>query len=215
LKVDLRYAEVQHDLWALGHLLAILESTIERLAGEYRSERLAELDGLDPDEDPAEFDMASQDSYDMEMYVLPRFNRGSFAVLLTAALEAGISSVAETRGKEIGASGFVPGGRGFLRAARKHFASELGLTLDTDASRYGRLIDLYRVRNAIAHSNGVRERLPEARWNELLGILAKNGGDARSRQRDALVLTHMYLVAAYNDVSGCLTDLVERAKGAS
>lgn len=65
IRIDLRFAEVDHELWALAHVLEVMEPTIDRLADLYESETLAELKERGWADDEAERDLAWQETSDM------------------------------------------------------------------------------------------------------------------------------------------------------
>lgn len=213
MRVDLRYAEVVHELWALGHMLQVMEPTVDRLCQQYTSERFAELEQRGWASDEAEVAIAFQDTHDMREYVIPRFMRGPYLVSLTACLESGIKTVISTRAAELQVEvAFRPRrDQSFLSASRRYLEEVLDLVLDEDEARYTRLVDLYQLRHALAHVNGVKELLRQEQWTELLRILEQRGGAAPSRARGALVLTSQYVASAYEDVSNSLRSLVKRA----
>ena len=105
-------------------------------------------------------------------------------------------------------------GDSFLGTARRYFDALLPVQLEEDEARYGRLADLCRVRNALAHANGLKEGMSPARWRELEQAVARNGLELDD-SRGMLVLTQTYIRNAYDDVNACLVSLVSRAQATS
>jgi hypothetical protein len=195
-------------------MLEMLDANVERLGEQYESERFAELrlNGWDTDE--AEMALAHQDASDMRELVLPRFVWGPYAVSLSACLESGVTTVAEALAGKAGSteSFHREKGESFLSAAARYYDEVLRLPLETNGRRYRRLTNLYLVRNAVAHANGIRDRLSTSQWDKLLAILSEDGGAGASLRRGALVLTSDYVRTAYADVNATLRSLMDRAK---
>lgn len=212
LAVDFRYFEIEYELWALRHMLDVIEPTIEALSDADMQSTLDEIqrNGWEPGEGDAE--MALQEVIEKGDYVLPRFMRGPFIVSLWACLETAVQSVATQRAIEVSASIRMNELRGetFLKRAARYFDAILGLPLELDEERLRRLTDLYTIRCSIAHANGLREGMSDQKWAELCNTMARQ--DLSPNERDMVVLTHDYVTQSYGDVSGCLRDLLDRAK---
>lgn len=101
-----------------------------------------------------------------------------------------------------------------LRVEVAEGRSSTGAALEVDEARYGRLVDLYEVRNALAHANGLREGMSGQRWRRLERTLSRHGVELDS-DRGVVVLTRAYVERAYNDVSASLRSLVTRARANS
>jgi catechol 2,3-dioxygenase-like lactoylglutathione lyase family enzyme len=213
MRIDFRYSEFHYELWALGHMLEIIEPAIARLSEQDEAQTLAELEQRGWTDDPAEIDLGYQDIRDKRDYVLPRFMRGPFLVALWACFESGVQAVARGLHKELSASIELRELRGdsFLARSKRYYQAILGLELDDDQARYSRLVDLYRVRNALAHANGLREGMSEDDWSRLEGTL-KRHDVALDMRRGMLVLPRAYLESAYSDVDASLRSVVERAR---
>lgn len=214
ISLDFRYVQFDYELWALGHMLGVIEPTIERLANEDESKTFEELqrDGWANDE--AELDLAYQDIREKRDFVLPRFMRGPFIVALWACFESGVQSVAKGLHTEMSAPIRLDELKGdsFLSRAHRYFDAILQLPLEVDAARYARLTNLYLVRNAIAHANGLQEAMSPGRWQRLIQALSEKGAEAESVERGAVVLTPEYVRASYDDVSESLKSLLARAR---
>lgn len=158
MPIDFRYVEIEHELWALAQMLEVTEPTIERLAREAESSAIEHLKKNGLEDDEAEWDLAMQEVAEIRDYVLPRFMRASFVVSLWACFEAGVDVVARTRAAETGSPVRLGHLRGdFFERARRYFDGWLRLPLEVDHARYERLVDLYAIRNALAHANGLKE----------------------------------------------------------
>jgi hypothetical protein len=105
-------------------------------------------------------------------------------------------------------------GDSFPSIARRYFDALLRLPLDEDQGRYRRLLDLYKVRNALAHANGLKEGMAPESWAELEHTVSRHGIQL-DKSRGMLLLTRGYVENAYNDVNACLGSLVRRAEAGS
>lgn len=212
-RIDFRYVEVDHDLWALRHVLDVLEPTIARLGRDYEEQTLEALRQKDWDSDEVEVNLAWQEIRDMQEFGLPRFLRGPYALSLWACFESAVILVADTVRGEVGASSALRDDRrgSFPNRARAYFETVLGLPLELDTERFDRLVDHYQVRNALAHANGLKEGMSEEEWEALKHTISHHhlGMDV---SKGAVVLSSDYLVRAHDDVDGSITDLVARAR---
>jgi hypothetical protein len=211
--VDFRYVEFEYELLALRQMLLAIEPTIERLSAENEEETLAELRDNGWDHDEAELDMAFQDIRDVRDFMLPRFLRGPFVVSLWACFEAAVSAVAMKMHDELSASSTLHEQRrgSFPKKARRYFQEVLGVPLEFETARYHRLVDLYAVRNALAHANGLKEGMSPKEWEKLETAVAGHAIGV-DQHRGALRLTQSYVASAYEDVNDCLRSLVSRAR---
>lgn len=213
IEIDFRYVQIEYELWALGHMLGVIEPAISHLSQQDKADTIAELKRNGWDHDEAEVDLAFQGVTEKRDHVLPRFMRGPFLVSLWACFESSVQAVARTKGREVGAPIAFSELRGstFLKQARRYFEALLSMALDDDEGRYQRLGDLYAVRNALAHANGLREGMSDEKWRELTGTLARYGVKL-DNSRGVVVLTQAYVQGAYDDVSTSLRSLVTRAR---
>jgi hypothetical protein len=211
--IDLRYTDIDAELWALGQMLDTIEPTVERLARDDEKRIWEELKERGSDQDEAERDFAYQEVREKRDYVLPRFVRGPFVVALWACFESSVAAVAGGLQHELG----VPirlrelKADSFLSGAHRYFGSLLGLALDEDEARYGRLADLRLVRNALAHANGLREWMSREQWVALERSASRQGVEL-DKVRGVLLLAPAYTRNAYSDVEACLRSLVRRAR---
>jgi hypothetical protein len=104
IRIDLRYVEVEYELWALRHMLNVIEPAIAHLSAEDEAETLAELRGRGWIDDEAEYDLARQETREKREYVLPRFMRGPFLIALAACFESGVTSIAHAKQRELHAA---------------------------------------------------------------------------------------------------------------
>ena len=213
--VDFRYFEIEYELWALEQMLKVIEPAIESLAGADAQQAVDEISrqGWEPGDGDGE--MLLQEVYEKRDYVLPRFMRGPFLVSVWACFETAVQSVARLCAKEIEAPIRMNELRGddFLKRAIRYFDAILGLPLDSDGDRLKRLNDLYVIRCALAHANGLREGMSDEKWAELCKALGRQGLAPDSR--DLVLLTENFVACAYDDVRACLKDLVARARQSS
>ena len=214
ITIDLRYSVLEYELWALRHMLGLIEPEIERLATESEARTLADLKASDWYDDPAERDMAFQDIREIRDYVLPRFMRGPFLISLWACFEAGVRAVATRVHDEQLAPIALQELRSdsFVKQARRYFSAILLLPLDEDEARYSRLVDLYRVRNALAHANGLRELMGEDDWSAVCDALRRQNVVLNEDGRGVIVLSHAYVERAFIDVDASIRSLISRAK---
>jgi hypothetical protein len=212
MRIDLSYVELEYELWALGHMLETIEPAIKELSGQAEAQTLSEIrrQGWDWDDGAG---VAFQELSEKREYVLPRFMRGPFLVALWACFESGVQSVAKQRGLEVDARiGLAElKGDSFLKRARRYFEAILDLPLDEDRGRYDRLVDLYRIRCALAHANGMREGMSPQEWGKLEATLERRGMKP-DETRGMVIPTQEYVECAYSDVNGSLLDLVTRAR---
>lgn len=213
MKIDFRYAATAYEIWALGHMLEVIEPAMESLSNQDETQTLAELESGGWAHDDAEVDLAFQDIREKRDYVLPRFMRGPFIVSLWACFESGVQAVARQMHDE----GNTPialrelRGDSFIARSRRYFEAILEMPLDDDDARYARLVDVYRVRNAMAHANGSRESMAPEQWADLERVLAPHGVEFDDA-RGVIVLSRAYVEAAYADVAASLRSLVARAR---
>ena len=61
VKVDFRYVEIDHELWALGYMLSLIEPAITRFSEDGEAQILARLNDDGSEDDEAERQFAWQD----------------------------------------------------------------------------------------------------------------------------------------------------------
>jgi hypothetical protein len=149
----------------------------------------------------------------MRSYVLPRFLRSPFVVALWSCYESGVESISRELHQYVGGPDLhLRDLRGDLfDRARRYFEAVLGLELEDSADRLGRLRDLYLVRNAIVHANGLKDAMAVKEWARLGAVVARNGMELSSH-RGLLVPTEGYVQEAHSDVGASLRELVRRAR---
>jgi hypothetical protein len=102
-------------------------------------------------------------------------------------------------------------GDSFLARSRRYFQAILELPLDEDDARYVRLTDLSRIRNALAHANGLREGMSKEDWAKLTATLSRRKV-VLDTHRGQVVLPRKYVESAYQDVDSSLRSLIARAR---
>jgi hypothetical protein len=210
VSIEFRYVVVDHELWALGEMLKVLEPAITRAGDLYETSRFEELSRSGWEADDAERSFASQDVYEMRRSILPRLIRGPFVVALWATFEGGVTSIAAEKSVEVQAEIQLFELKGaFLQRARRYFGAVLGVPFTIDPERTQRLMALYSVRNAFAHSNGRKEGVSDEQWRALEERLDRVMFDSSGTM---LILSREYLEAAYEDVSESLNDLLAAAR---
>lgn len=213
IRIDFRYIEIEYELWALGEFLKMVEPQIQFLCEQDPVLTFKELRDKGWDDDEAEVDMALQDIAERRRYVIPRFVRGPFVVALWACFESGILQLAEGGREAIGAKIEMKDQKGgnTLQRTKRYVESVLGIPFDQDRSRYARISDLLRIRNSLAHANGQEHGMEPPKWR-LLSEALRRQGTPPDEYRGLVVLSDAYLREAYDDVCGCLRDLVLRIK---
>lgn len=213
MRIDLRFVGIEYELWALGRMLHEIEPTIKRLASQDKRKTLKELEEGGWSHDEAETSLAFQDIHEMQTYVLPRFLRAPFVVSLWSTYESGVQSIAtELRTYLHSPNLRLSQLRGdFFERGRRYFDAVLGLPLEDASDLLTRLRDLYQVRNAIVHANGLKEAMPDEEWTRLGEVVLRHGMEL-SAGRGMLIPAESYLSEAYRDVGASLRGLVERAR---
>lgn len=213
MRIDFRFVGIEYELWALGRLLDVIEPTIEHLASQDEHKTLKELEEGGCSHDEAEASLAFQDIREMQTYVLPRFLRSPFVVSLWSTYESAVQSIAtELRTYLDGPNLRLSQLRGdFFERGRRYFDAVLGLPLEDSPDRLTRLRDLYQVRNAIVHANGLKEAMPDEEWTRLGEVVSRHGMEL-SADRGMLIAAETYLSEAYRDVGASLRGLVQRAR---
>jgi hypothetical protein len=212
ITIDFSYVAVEYELWGLGHVLQVLETTIDRLAQEDEADTIAGLRQAGATIDEGDVDIAYQDIAEKRDFVLPRFVRGPFIIALWATFESLVQAIARERAKAVNAPLGMSQLRGdFIRQATIYFDAILRLPLESDSARLTRLRDLYQVRNSLVHANGNKEAMSDEGWNEIASTLLRRGVSV-DQYRGLVVLTPEFVASAFDDVSSSLRDLVARAR---
>jgi hypothetical protein len=209
--IDFRYVWVEPELWALKQMLASVEPTIRQLGRAFESRTLGELDRSRWADDPAERSLANQTIEDLRDFVLPYQLCNGYLLMLWAGYELCLGSIGAELTGHLGRALRPTQAFGPPIEKSKAAFRRLGVALDPDSDRLGRLQDLYEMRSAIAHAGSRRQGLTAERWSELLAI-ASRYPTRIDRARQLLLAEPGYLRSAYSDVATSLRGLVERAK---
>lgn len=215
LAFDLRLIEIEYELWALGHLRAILEQQIVTLREQDEEKTFAELRKSGWDHHEGDWQLASTEFSERQDYVIPRFMRGPFTVSLWACYESGVREVADFLSRRLSAPLRLADLRGESELAqfKKYFAKILGHPLDTSPDRLAFIEDLRRIRNALAHANGQRRAMTEEQWNRVADALRRRACPPDD-YRGFIVLSERFAADAFEVVNSSLRELVARARAA-
>jgi hypothetical protein len=213
IQIDLRFVEIEYELWALGQFLTFLEPQIKSLGRQDRAKTVRELKRQGWDHDETEISLAFQDLTERQEYVIPRFMRGPFIVSLWACFESSVSEIADHHKKRLHARLGLRDVRADnpLKRGRLYFDTVLRIPLERDNSRYNRLNDLLLVRNALAHANGQQRAMSPAAWKKLRLALARRKTPV-NEYRGFVVLSAAFVGQAFSDVNDSLLDLVRRSR---
>jgi hypothetical protein len=207
------YTEIEYELWALGHMLGIIEPAIAKIAADDKAETLADLKANRRDQDASAVQFALDEVRERRDAVLPRFMRGPFIVALWACFEFGVQMVAAgvQHANNIPIALCELRGESFLKRAERYFDALLNVKVDKDSDRLTRLADMYRIRCALAHSNGSRSGVSKKEWVRLCEALRRLNLQP-DEQRGFVILTEHYVRTAFDDVNGSLVALVAQAR---
>lgn len=212
--VDLRFVEIEAELWALGEFLRVIESQVEYLIQQDEVRVRADLREQElPWEDP-EVQSAFQEHDARARRVFPRFMRAPFLVALCACYESAVEELARESARVGGRLLQLQDikGKSWFDAARKYFDAVLLLPLDEDAGRLRQIADLFLIRNAIAHASGQVRGLSASKLDRLKEVLKRHHN--RILIEDGLVvLTPAFLEESFANVNASVTALVLSVRG--
>jgi len=210
--IDLRYVEIEYELWAVREFLNVVEVQLAHLRDQAEVATRAATEGRGLDWEDGEVQMKFQELYEKAEYIFPRYVRGPAVITLCAAYESAVLEIAAflERQRKLQVSLRSRRDGSFLDRARKHYALVLSLPLDTDPSRLARLADLYEFRNWLAHVNGRLDSVSPARRPHFRDLVRRHPENVIDR--DWLMVDAKYLEAAYADVDASVRDLIARAR---
>ncbi|BAH40769.1 MAG TPA: hypothetical protein DGD08_18190 [Gemmatimonas aurantiaca] len=210
---DARFSENEYDLWALGEYLDRLEAQLVTLRTSDEARTFAELsaEGLLDDEESRT--IAWQGLEERADRVYPRLLRGPFLVALWGCYEATILNVAESIATErkLSLQHRDIRGESAVARARKYFVDYLDIALDKDPIREMRINDLYVLRNALAHANGLVSANSDDGKRRIEAIVGRN--PTIELNGGFIVPSAEYLRSAFDDVDSSARDLVQRVRG--
>jgi hypothetical protein len=213
LNVDFRLLETRIELTGLREALQIMESQIQFLGEQRKSQAEAALKALAdqgvPWEDGDVHLTIQERDYAVE-HLYPRLFRGPFLMTLWAIYESGVKEVARfvKRIKKVELDIDEIRDSDVRGQAKRYFEAVLDVRFASDPARAGDLGKLYKLRNAFAHANGrtaslrsdvrktVESMIEEGHLDESLGYV---------------IPTKAYLASACDTVHFELTKLVEGA----
>lgn len=211
-RIDLRFIEIEAELWALGEFLHVIESQVQYLIKQDEVRMRADLAEQHlPWEDPEV--QAAFEEHDLRVsHVFPRFLRTPFVVALCATYESAIEELAgdlatstrrNLRLRDIRANSW-------LDSARKYFDAVLSIPLDGNTERLRFIEDLFVVRNAIAHANGQVRSIPDSKLRRLKEVGSRHPGVVIG---EIVMLDGAFLEEAYENVNGSVRALVDMVRG--
>ena len=210
---DARFVAHEHDLWALGEYRSTIEAQLEYLRAQDEVRTMAELVELGLSDDDASRSGAWQRLDDRAERIHPRLFRGPYLVSLWGCYEATFLNVAESiaherktplQHKDIR-------GESALSRAKKYFEDYLGIAFESDARRGERIADLYVMRNAFAHANGLLKAHNADRQNKIAAVVRRN--PTILLDSGFVIPSAEYIDAAYQDVNSSARDLIGRVRG--
>ena len=206
--LDLRFADIEYELWTLGEFLETLEKQLPTLVSLERWHRGGETERQDNDEEPNYAQLAAEDLFEN---VIPTLFRNPFVVCLWAAYESAVTGVArylkETLGSQLSLS-MLRGG--FLDRAHTYFKAVLKVPLWSDTEEKDGLRALATVRNAIAHCNGVLESMSQEDRKKVRDVMRKDRGVLEKVGR--VVVSGDFLRDTYQLVDRAVRGLLNRAR---
>jgi hypothetical protein len=212
--VDLRFVEIEAELWALSEFLRVIESQVQYLIAQDEVRMRAQLheQGL-PWEDP-DVQLAFQEHDARTQRVFPRFMRAPFLVALCASYEAAIEELANAHAKATKRSLLLQDirARSWFDAARKYFDAVLLVPMDENAERLTAIRDLFVVRNAIAHANGQIRSVPTSKLKRLEEVIRQHSGGI-SIDDGLVTVESSFLEEAFANVNGSVRALVDKVRG--
>lgn len=212
--VDLRFVEIESELWALGEFLRVIESQVQYLIAQDEVRMRAELreQGL-PWEDP-DVQLAFQEHDARAKRVFPRFMRAPFLVALCATYESAIEELANGQAKATKRSLLLKDiqARSWFNAARKYFEAVLLVPMDENPERLTAIGELFEIRNAFAHGNGQMRSVPDSKLKRLEEIIRQHSGEI-SIDDGLLTLESVFLKNAFANVDGSIRELVNKIRG--
>src|SRR5687768_6171751 len=103
IQIDLRFVEIEYELWGLGQFLSFLEPQIQEIIRQDRRNTFADLKKRGWDHDEIEVGLATQELSEREAFIIPRFMRGPFLVSLWACYESALGELANFHRQRISA----------------------------------------------------------------------------------------------------------------
>lgn len=214
ISVDLRFCEIERELWALEEFVEIVERQIpnvKTLETKLTHDQL-KTNGLADDE--AEVSMVLQELHDKVNNIVPRFFRGQILMTLWAVYQGTTHEIAEYIKKEKNLTRTLDEvkGNSDLAKLRKYFADELCFPLSTDKETENRLEMLVLIRNIIAHSNGrMDEKSCRPSRRKQIEQLHKYGV-LISQYPESLMFTETFLRTTCTIVCNSLHELINRVR---
>lgn len=211
IHVDLRFAELEYELWGLDKYRALLEDHIAFLQEQETIRVRAELKTKGYEPGDGDYELIMQELYDLIKGIIPRFYRGPFLVSLWGIFESGIEEIsrhiAEKRGSHLLLRDIQ--GKNPKDRWSKYFTHVLKWNIGIHNDKWNKLEEIRTLRNVIAHSNG---RLSLSGNHK-----AKIERWARERRGidiyyDFLILSDEYIQFASSTIIDILTGLITRAK---
>lgn len=175
--IVLRFAELQHEQWALREYYNIVEEQIDYLSQQLPIRLRASLEHKGLKWEDAEVQIGYQELHALIGGVLPRYFRGSVILILWAATETTLDDIANILQKQKGiklSSKDIQGDT--LDRFSKYFEHVLNYPLDKQSDAWTQLRELQTIRNCLAHFNGRLSLVRPDTQKRLKKIAQKNQG---------------------------------------
>ena len=213
LNIDIRFVDVSYELGALGRYLDMLEQQLNVLIKQEHEKAETRIQEIKKNFDEVEWQIAHQVRDELVENLIPRFFRSPFLVTLWATYESGIIEIANYLQKQKCLSLSIRDikGKHFLNQAYKYFEHVLKFTLWNNSKAKERLEMLRVLRNTIAHSNGLIERIKNEKDKEKIKKWEENNLGV-STVYGNLIFTKDFLGETYQIVNDSLNNLINRAK---
>jgi hypothetical protein len=212
VRADLRFAEIEYELWALGEYLDALEVQIKFITDQKRVQTHADLQVQRLHGDGSEAGLVLQELSELMENVLRRFFRGPFLVTLWAVYEAAITQIAAHLQREQDQALALKDIRGhtFLERANKYFGHVVAVPLHLSESIGAKLEMLLVLRNAVAHGNGRLGAVSKEAQKKIKYWSQQDSGI--SEINGFLLLSDEFLRNSYQLVAESLRDLIRRIR---
>lgn len=212
IPVDLRFAELWLELYALEQHLKLVEEQLERSSDSERQRIEDCLKKYDLTPDDSEWHLMV-DEYSRNVgFVYPMVMRNSFLISMYSMCELTITEIAGLTQKKQGLEKSLDDIKGgdFLDRARKYYTHILNFELCENNLTWERLKILAGLRNAVAHQNGRLAMVKKGRKTKIEGWMKKDIGI--ENRWGYIFVTEVFVKETLRIVQGYLKDLVQRYK---
>jgi hypothetical protein len=211
IHVDLRFAELEYELWGLDKYRTLLEDQIAFLQEQETIRTRAELKSKGYEPGDGDYELSMQELYDLIKGIIPRFYRGPFLVALWGIFESGIDEISRYIAEEKKCALRLRdiAGRDLKEKLSKYFNHVLKYDLGIESKTWNKLEEIKILRNVIAHSNGRISLSGDLKSKVERWARDKRGIDI---YYDFLILSDKYIQFASSTIIDILTGLISRTK---